>query len=102
MAVERVAQAAESLGTEKVVRKDWKAVVEGMAQARWVPEEVGARPLEILMGEAKVAKVQSWKRGSRSCLTVEAASWKVKVRLPRDSGHQRVGEHDDLGKNPSC
>ena len=29
--------------------------------------------------EALVAKVQSWKRESRSCLTVEAEPWKVRV-----------------------
>ena len=36
---------------EVVVRKDWKEVAEGMAQARWAPEGVVARPLETLMGE---------------------------------------------------
>ena len=45
VAEEGVAQAVESRGTEKVVRKDWKAVAEEMAQARWGPEEVVARPL---------------------------------------------------------
>ena len=34
-AVEGAAQTVESLGTEKVVHKDWKAAAEGMAQARW-------------------------------------------------------------------
>ena len=47
--MEGVAQDVESLGTKEVVRKDWK--VEEMAQTRWVPEEVVARPLETLMGE---------------------------------------------------
>ena len=29
-----------------------------------------------------MAKVQSWKRGSKSCLTVVAEPWKVRVRFP--------------------
>ena len=49
--MEGAAQAVESLGTEKVVRKDWKAAMEVMGQARWAPEEAVARPLEKLMGE---------------------------------------------------
>ena len=79
--MEGAAQAVVSLGTEVVVRKDWKVVAQEMAQTRWAPEEVVAPPPETLR-EAKVAKVQSWKRGSRSCLTVEAAPWKVRVRFP--------------------
>ena len=43
--MEGAVQAVESPGTEKVVRKDWKAAAEGMGQARWAPEEVVARPL---------------------------------------------------------
>ena len=38
-------------GTEEVVRKDRKVVTEEMAQARWAPKEVVARPLETPMGE---------------------------------------------------
>ena len=42
-------------------------MAEEMAQSRWAPEEVVARPPETLMVEKPRAKVQSWKRRSRSC-----------------------------------
>ena len=44
VAVEGAAQ--DELSTERVVHKDWKAATEGMAQARWAPEEVVVRPIE--------------------------------------------------------
>ena len=100
--MERVAQAVESLGTEKVVRKDWKVVAEGMAQARWAPEEVGARPLEILMGVKPMWQTSSpGKEGAGVASQWRLNHGKSKCGFPRDTGHQRVGERDDLGTNPS-
>ena len=64
------------LGTEVVVRKDRKAGGDGAGGA-------GRGGCELRnLKEAKVANVQSWKRGSKSCLTVVADPWKVKVRFP--------------------
>ena len=98
--MERVAQAVESLGTEKVVRKDLKAVAEGMAQARWVPEEVVARPLEMLMGEGQGGKSPVLEKREQE-LPHSGNHGKSRCGFPRDTGHQRASERDDLGKNPS-
>ena len=83
-----------SLGTEAVARKDWKAVAEGMGQARWAPEEVVARPLERLMGGKPM-----WQKSSPSQWRLNHG--KSKCGFPREKGHQHEGERDDLGKNPS-
>ena len=87
----------ESLGTEVVVRKDWKAVVEGMGQARWAPEEVVARPLEMLMGEKpEWRKLSPGKEGAGVASQWRLNHGKSKSGFPRDTGHQHEGERDDL------
>ena len=57
--------AQDEPSTERVVRKDWKAVMEGMAQARWAPEEVVARPIETLTGEKQKSSPGKRKMPSR-------------------------------------
>ena len=102
VAVEEVAQAVESLGTEKVVRKDRKAAAEGMAQAKWVPVEVVARPLEILVGEKpRWQKSSVGKEGAGVASQWRLNHGKSKCGFPRNTGHQHEGERDDLEKNPS-
>ena len=77
-------------------------VAEEMAQVRWAPQEVVVRPPETLIGgklkrqmssrgkeEAGVASQGRLNRGKSEC------------GFPRDTGHQRAGERDDLGRNPS-
>ena len=65
VAVKGVAQ--DEPGTEKVVRGDWKAVAEGMVQARLAPEEVVARPFETPVGgEPRWQKSSSGKEGLHS------------------------------------
>ena len=77
------AQAVESIGTEKVVRKDWKAAAEGMAQARWAPEKVVARPLETLMGvKSNWQKSNPGKEGAGVASQWRLNHGKSKVRFP--------------------
>ena len=99
-AMEGAAQVVESLGTEKV-RKNWKAAAEGMAQASWAPEDVVARPLEILMGRMpKWQKSNPEKEGTGVASQLRLNHGKSKCGFPRDAGHHK-GEQDDLGKSPS-
>ena len=80
--MEGVAQAVESLGTE-VVRKDWKEVAEEMAQARWAPEEVVARPPETLMREKpRWQKSSPGKEGAGVASQWRVNRPKVRVRFP--------------------
>ena len=96
------AQVVVSLGTEVVVRKDWKAGAE-MWQARWAPQEVVARPLEKLMGEKpRWQKSSPGKEGARVASQWRLNHGKSKCGFPRDTGYQHEGERDDLGKNPSA
>ena len=56
-----MAQAVESLGTEVVARKDWKADGAGKVGARG---GCGSPTWDTDGREVRVAEVQSWKRGS--------------------------------------
>ena len=73
-----------------------------MAHARWAPEEVVARPHEILMGG-----MPRWQESSPGKEGAGVASqWRLnhgksKSSFPRDTGHQHEGERDDPGKSPS-
>ena len=96
--MEGAAQAVESLGTEVVVRKDWKVVAEE-AQTRWAPEEVVARPPETLVGEKP-----RWQKSNPGREEAGVAlRWRLSrgKSVPHDTGHQLAGGYDDLGKSPS-
>ena len=96
------AQGVGSIGTEVVVRKHWKAAAEGMAQARWAPEEVVARPLEKLMGgKPRWQKSSPGKEGAGVASQWRLNLGKSKCGYPRGTGHQHESERADLGKNPS-
>ena len=88
--MEGEAQVVVFLGTEVVVRKDWKAGAKGMALVERVLEE-GEKPEWGKSNPGKEgAKVASQRRLSHG-----------KCGFLHGTGHQHEGERDDLGKNPS-
>ena len=74
-AVEGEGQVVVFLGTEVVLHKDRRGGSKGDGAGGTGRGGCGSPTWETEGREANVANVQSWKRGSRSCLTVVAEPW---------------------------